>query len=325
MAELIKDIHKIVLPFESPLNHVNVYLVAGTELTLIDAGVNSNEAWGELESQIRSLGYKVTDIKNIVITHHHPDHIGLLDYFSQDVKVFGHSYNKDWVNNHKNSQTHFNTFINRHIDAYGIPERFREHLMKKEIKSPVSTRRIDNFLMEGQYLSFLPDFKVLETPGHCSTHICLYRKTDGILVGGDLLINNIFLNTFMEPPIAGRNERPKLLLEYNKSLLKVKDLHANVIYPGHGEEIKEIDLLIDLQFKKQNKRKKRVMRLLKERPYTIYELCTKLFPGLYEIQLALALSETIGIMDLLEEEKHVVINKSGKIWVCNLNPIPACF
>lgn len=325
MDELFKGIHKIVLPFQSPLNHVNVYLIEGEELTLIDAGVNSSEAWSELEFQINSLGYKVTDIKNIVITHHHPDHIGLLDYFSHDVKIFGHFYNESWINDYKNLQIHFNKFINHHIKAYGIPDGFRKTLIKKETEGLALTRKITNFLTEGQVLPFLPGFKVLETPGHCSTHICLYRKTDGLLLGGDLLINNIFLNTFMEPPMIGSNERPKLLLEYNKSLLRIKNLDINLIYPGHGEEIKEIDLLIDLQFKKQQKRKKRVMRLLREKPHTIYELCTKLFAGLYEIQFALALSETIGIIDLLEEEKHIVINKTDEVWICNLNPIPAYF
>ena len=48
-------------------------------LTLIDAGPNSGKALNELERQLDSLGHSVEDIEQVIITHQHIDHLGLVD------------------------------------------------------------------------------------------------------------------------------------------------------------------------------------------------------------------------------------------------------
>lgn len=41
-------------------------------------------------------------------------------------------------------------------------------------------------MREGDRIDSMPGFTVIETPGHASTHISLYRESDGILIGGML-------------------------------------------------------------------------------------------------------------------------------------------
>ena len=62
------------------IDHVNIYILEGKNyLTVIDTGLNVTDcraAWLEiLESNFNSK-----PVKKVVITHHHPDHIGLLPF-----------------------------------------------------------------------------------------------------------------------------------------------------------------------------------------------------------------------------------------------------
>jgi glyoxylase-like metal-dependent hydrolase (beta-lactamase superfamily II) len=57
---------------------VNVYLVAdGTEITIIDAGVPGY--WGDLPGELAAMGRSLTDIRALVLTHGHSDHIGFAE------------------------------------------------------------------------------------------------------------------------------------------------------------------------------------------------------------------------------------------------------
>ena len=69
------------------INHVNVYILEGAEdLTILDTGLNVVEcksAW--LKIIENNFGNK--PIRRVIITHHHPDHIGLLGWFCQNFEI----------------------------------------------------------------------------------------------------------------------------------------------------------------------------------------------------------------------------------------------
>jgi hydroxyacylglutathione hydrolase len=53
----------------------NVYLAAaGTEPTLIDSGMPGDGQ--RIEAQLEEVGYALTDLRYIVLTHAHLDHVG---------------------------------------------------------------------------------------------------------------------------------------------------------------------------------------------------------------------------------------------------------
>ena len=66
--EVAPDVHAL------RLIGVNAFLILGDEPTLIDAGHRGSGAI--LRRQVAALDHQVTDIKRIVCTHGHPDHIG---------------------------------------------------------------------------------------------------------------------------------------------------------------------------------------------------------------------------------------------------------
>ena len=80
-TEVAEGIHWIRLPLPMKLDHVNVYaLDDGDGWTIIDTGLNSKRTKTIWEQVIVGpLGRR--PIHRVILTHHHPDHIGLAGWF----------------------------------------------------------------------------------------------------------------------------------------------------------------------------------------------------------------------------------------------------
>ena len=59
------------------LGSVNVWLLAGDPLTLVDTGPSNAKAEAALEEELAKHGYEVGDIELVLLTHHHLDQSGL--------------------------------------------------------------------------------------------------------------------------------------------------------------------------------------------------------------------------------------------------------
>ncbi|MEM9551852.1 MAG: MBL fold metallo-hydrolase [Pseudomonadota bacterium] len=72
------------LPLPMRLDHVNVYaLDDGDGWTLIDTGMASRKSRGIWQSLLEGpLSSK--PVTRVIVTHHHPDHVGLAGWFQQD-------------------------------------------------------------------------------------------------------------------------------------------------------------------------------------------------------------------------------------------------
>lgn len=124
------------------------------------------------------------------------------------------------------------------------------------------------------------------------------RQTDR----GDLVLEKVSSNPIIEPPLDPKEGRPRSLLQYNQSLKRLLDLPIEVIYSGHGNEVRDVHDLIKTRFAKQHERAMKVWAMLSEGPRTVFELTRELFPTVYQKELGLTLSETIGQTDYLLEQ-----------------------
>src|ERR1700727_1174871 len=69
------------LQIQAPLPHiksVNIWLLRGTPLTLIDTGPRTDEALSALKDGLHREGLRIGDIELVIPTHHHLDHSGLV-------------------------------------------------------------------------------------------------------------------------------------------------------------------------------------------------------------------------------------------------------
>ncbi|WOV88920.1 MBL fold metallo-hydrolase [Sporosarcina oncorhynchi] len=292
-------IHKIVIPTPFAVGDVNAFVVKGDCLSLVDAGPKTPDAYEALKTGLKEIGYTFNDIEQVFLTHHHPDHAGWMDAFDK-AEVIGHPYTDLWLKRDEEFMAFHDRFYLERLHEEGVPEEYFSWIekMKRPIKL-MGDRTLDRETNEGDDWLGHPGWKVLETLGHAQSHLALFNERTGEMIGGDLVLEKVSSNPLIEPPFNPSDERPKSLLQYNDSLKRLLDMPIDMIYSGHGNEVKNIHSLIESRLQKQHERAMKVHGMLAGRSKTIYEVTAELFPAVYLKELGLTLSETIGQTDYL--------------------------
>ncbi|CEG27757.1 MBL fold metallo-hydrolase [Bacillus sp. B-jedd] len=313
MAEWNNNIAKITLPTPFAVGDVNAYVIKGDRLALVDVGPKTEEAWNSLTKQLADLSLAPDDIEMVILTHDHPDHAGLLDYFPPSLDVYGHRLNERWINRTDEFLAMHDRFYLGLFHEFGIPESYHRLAgqLKKSLKFSCN-RSLTGELSEGDKLPGFEDWLVVETPGHAQSHISLYREKDGVLIAGDHVLAHISPNPLLEPPVQEGEERPRPQLQYNHSLAKLRDYPIGLVYTGHGSEVSKLPELIERRLTRQHERAMSIKGMLKDGPKTVFDLCRQLFPAAYEREMGLTLSETAGQLDYLLSLGEVEFSINGK-------------
>ncbi|MBZ0319874.1 MAG: MBL fold metallo-hydrolase [Anaerolineae bacterium] len=189
-------------------------LVDSDGLTLIDASVPP--AGKRILKQIMAKGYQPKDVKRILITHAHPDHVGALSYL-RDVTgaaIWASAAEKPVIQG-----------------EMPIPRR------KAGIRPPNTTLKpvpVDRELSDGETLpEILGGLQVIATPGHAPGHISFRHPEKRILFTGDVIFN-----------IPRRMRLPYAFLtvdmdENRRSVTKIAALEPKIMCFGHGRPITE--------------------------------------------------------------------------------------
>ena len=79
VEQLRPDLWSIPVPMGGPLRYVSAYAFAldGGGLGLIDTGWESDEGWRALTGGLASSGGGIGDVRGVLVTHLHFDHLGL--------------------------------------------------------------------------------------------------------------------------------------------------------------------------------------------------------------------------------------------------------
>ncbi|MDN4074662.1 MBL fold metallo-hydrolase [Fictibacillus terranigra] len=305
---LNQNIITISLPTPFPVGDVNVYLIRGEKLTLVDCGPKTPEAWKIFREKLAENGLAEKDIEQVIFTHYHPDHVGLYAYFKSPVPAVLASLEEiPYLSQQKEFFVHRNRFYEGFYKKMGMPEeavRFEYMKLKKYLEFSAVVHATPA-LYEGEEVPGLPGWTMMKTPGHSPDHLSLFHEESGIMIGGDFLLQRISSNALIEPPLITETERPKPLLQYRNSLKTAAGLPIDVILPGHGLPISNSSELIKERLAQQNSRAHALWEMLSGEK-TAYELSKLLFPGIYQKEPGLTLSETVGHLDLLEEEGRIL-------------------
>jgi glyoxylase-like metal-dependent hydrolase (beta-lactamase superfamily II) len=207
LTPLGHGIHRITHPLPYALDHVHTYALDGADgWTIVDAG----HVWHAAERWRDALGRLGNPrVSDIVVTHHHPDHVA---------------------------------------GSAALQQLTGARLVQGRLDNEITTRMYDGTGFEGVTLErparLLDDgdvldaggrvYRILHLPGHADGHIVLYDEQRGTLFGGDVILDRITPNVSWWPGMM----RDPLALYY-RTLERLEELAPAVVYPGHEATVTE--------------------------------------------------------------------------------------
>jgi len=215
------------------------YIIDGKWLAVVDVCFPS-DAERVLDYVYEEMERDIKDIRLIVLTHSHLDHVNgtdrLKDSTGAELAVYINA--KKYLTGKKAIRRaswgkcmEFAVFMLKN----GLPRpSFKDTFsmpwagipgMKRGIHSELNHR-----LKDGESLPGHPDWKVIYTPGHTDDSICLYNASHRMLISGDTLINRD--NKLVLNPLLRLDDRA-----IKESLEKLKQLDIDTVYPGWGESL----------------------------------------------------------------------------------------
>lgn len=302
----------LTIPTPFPVGPVNVYLAqGGGPLTLIDTGPKWDPARAALEAGLAEHGCRVEDLQQLILTHHHVDHIGLAAEIQAraDCEVLTHPYTTPWLVDYAAERARHQPFFARVWREAGVPP---DIVAAMEASGLGFTRWADPVtptreLNEGERVAFaswgpgVGEWGVYHTPGHAGGLICLWEAATRTLLANDHFIRDISSNPILEPPPLMNGPRPRRLIEYLHHMARMAALEPARALPGHGEVVDDVPGLLKHRLAFHTRRKERLLRMLAERPKTLWTLTEESFGSRLTrgMDWFLGCSEILGHLDLL--------------------------
>lgn len=212
--------------------NVNCWLIEGDDgLTLVDAGLPG--LWRPLGEAIRALGHRPEDIRALVLTHAHFDHVGVAKRLVERLALPVHAHAEEaTLARHPYRYAHENPralYPIRHPRAFPVLASML-WAGAARVRGVTPTVRI----RPGEALDVPGRPIALFTPGHTFGHVALHLPDRGAVITGDALVTlDPYTGRTGPRIVAGAaTADSQMALE---SLDVLAETGAALVLPGHGE------------------------------------------------------------------------------------------
>lgn len=298
---------RMVLPFA--LDHINLWLLKDeldgqSGWTIVDCGI-ANDATRTAWEQVFANHLDGLPVLRVIVTHMHPDHIGLAHWLTDKWQC------RLWI-----SATDFNAarLATQSTTGYG-GEAAAAHFGRHGLTDPEALGKVK--ARANYYASMVPavpgtfrrlldgqrvrigghEWRCHAGYGHAPEHISLHCEALGVLISGDMVLPRISTNVSV---IDVEPEADSLTL-YLDSIERMRALPANtLVLPAHGRPFTGLHTRIDQLKSHHDERFAEVMSACAETPCSAADILPVLFKRKLDLhQTTFAMGEAIAHLHAL--------------------------
>ncbi|CAI6082957.1 Hydroxyacylglutathione hydrolase [Paenibacillus sp. JJ-100] len=292
-----EGMHRIQITMSFPLRWVNSYILTEPDgkVTLVDPGPRTAETEQEWRDALEGLGLTLQDIHQIVLTHHHPDHLGLSGWMQQmsGVPVLMSARSQEEADYMWGPGAIIAERLPEYYRTHGMPEyktvEIKEHMhtfISQITPLPEVTHIADGDQLQMGGKTWI----AVETGGHAPGHLSFYAPESREILCGDAVLPQISPNVSLQP-----GSDPEPLLSYMDGLTRLNKLTVERAYPGHRNPFTRFTERTAELLAHHEERLAKLSERLQDSPAHAYDICLHLFgERLGTHQLRFAMSETLA-------------------------------
>jgi glyoxylase-like metal-dependent hydrolase (beta-lactamase superfamily II) len=304
VARVAPDIQWLRMPLPFALDHINLWLLEERDgWVIVDSGLNTEETkrhWNEILGH--ALGGK--PVTRLVVTHFHPDHMGLAGWLTEKLAVPLWCTETEWLFARMLCLDDTQDFVTNALDFYrrtGTDEPTRTSFAGRgnpyrERVSPVPHRfhRLSNgaTMRIGAH-----EWRVIVGRGHAPEHACLYCSDLDVLIAGDQVLPKISPNVSVWPQEPDAD--PLALYLASLDTIRREVPTSALVLPSHGLPFHGLHIRIDQLAGHHDARLAELEAACAE-PRTCAEIVPVLFRRKLDAhQLGFAIGETLAHLHYL--------------------------
>ncbi|MCG8312396.1 MAG: MBL fold metallo-hydrolase [Pseudomonadales bacterium] len=278
--QLAQHLYMLRMPMDFHPGHINCYLLEDVDgFVVFDAGPLSDAcdvAWSRfLNSQLGKKG-----IKQIMLTHTHPDHSGNAEWLQAQTgaalwlaEAELDALRRLW----RGSYLHYGAVID-FFAQWGVPEEHFENIVAMfkgfyhETTDLAATPL--QLISPGQCFSWAGnDWQTVVGRGHTPSNVCFYQANQGLMITGDQILPSVYPNISVW---WGSDDNPLQL--YLNSIAGLRSYACNHLLPSHGLPFSDLEKRINTIVQFHRRRLTRLLKFFADGPKTAYEAVAVILP-----------------------------------------------
>jgi glyoxylase-like metal-dependent hydrolase (beta-lactamase superfamily II)/8-oxo-dGTP pyrophosphatase MutT (NUDIX family) len=266
-------------PTKPPATHTNCYIVGGREIIVVDPASPYAEEQAALAACIDELRAEGRAVREIVLTHLHPDHVGGVNALREHLEK--------------------TTGRNIPVAAHRLTA---EALAEQQI-------RVERLIEDGDVIALAGEpeinLRAMHTPGHARGHLCFYDEQTGALLTGD---NIVGLGSVLIDPPEGNMRDYIDSLERLRALPKLK-----VLFGAHGAAVGGARAKIDEYIAHRLEREQNILAAVRAAPdgTTPAEIVARVYTDVHPKAHAMAERAVVAHLEKLVADGLVACDAEG--------------